>query len=304
MAPARAHDAISKIAPLLFVASSACFGCMAFAAKLAAARLPGSQVALIRFAISLLPILFWPPFRRAALTFNRLDLLFYRGFFGGTAVLLYFMAIQHIAVGLATLLNYTSPIFAGLFAAAFIGEPIRARVIGPLAVASAGVFLVVRAGEASAAVPGLTWWHLAGLCSAMLSGAAVTAIRGARRSEGSWSIFASFSLFGLLATAPLGIWQWKNPTPHEWLELVVMALLSIAAQLLMTYAYRWVETVIAGVISQFAVVIAMSLGWFFLSERITPLGLLGSALTITGVVLVMLVGSRPQPTAFDTPPEP
>src|ERR1041384_6132194 len=36
---------------------------------------------------------------RRALTWQRRDLLFYRGFFGGVAVLLYFLAIDHIPVG-------------------------------------------------------------------------------------------------------------------------------------------------------------------------------------------------------------
>ena len=101
------------------------FGVMAFTAKLASARLGGAQVAMIRFVVSLIPVFAVPRYRRAALTFTRVDLLFYRGFFGGLAVLCYFLAIEHIAVGVATLLNYTAPIFSGLFAALIIGDPLE-----------------------------------------------------------------------------------------------------------------------------------------------------------------------------------
>ena len=38
--------------------------------------------------------------------------LLYRGVFGGVAVLLYFLAIEHMPVGMATLLNYSSPIWS------------------------------------------------------------------------------------------------------------------------------------------------------------------------------------------------
>jgi drug/metabolite transporter (DMT)-like permease len=283
----------------MLVGSSTFFGLMAFFAKLASVRLGGAQVAAVRFMISLSPALFITSFRHAALTFKRIDLLFYRGFFGGLAVLLYFIAIEKIPVGTATLLNYTAPIFSGVFATLFIGEPIRPRIIIPLAIAFSGVFLVVRSHAAPGEVTGFGGAELLGLCSAVLSGAAVTAIRMARRTEGSWSIFASFSLFGLLATLPFALMNWKWPTAGEWFLLTLVGVTSIIAQLLMTSAYRWVETVTAGVVAQFAVIVSMLLGALWLGERPTSQSLLGSALTIGGVVAVMVISSRPRPSAFD-----
>jgi drug/metabolite transporter (DMT)-like permease len=142
-------------------------------------------------------------------------------------------------------------------------------------------------------------WELLGLASAVLSGAAVTAIRMARRTESSWSIFASFSFFGLLATLPVAIPTWQHPTPREWFYLTAVGVISIGAQLLLTSALRWIETVVAGVIAQFAVVVSMILGTILLEEHLSALALAGSALTIIGVVTVMAVTSRPQPSAFD-----
>lgn len=275
----------------LLLVSATLFGLMAFTAKLASQNISGAQVAMIRFLISLAPIAISPSFRRAAFTFHRIDILFYRGFFGGLAVLLYFLAIAHIPVGVATLLNYTSPVFAGMFAALFIGERVRGIVIAPFVLALTGVVLVVHSHATPDEVLGFGRWELAGLCSAVLSGAAVTAIRFARRTEGSWSIFASLSLFGLLATAPFAIPAWKNPTPREWMILLAMGILSIGAQLLMTHAYRWVETLVAGVISQFGVVVSMILGALFLAERITLATALGTGLTIGGVVLVIALAA-------------
>ena len=56
---------------------------------------------------------------------------------------------------------------------------------------------------------------MVGLCSGILSGAAVTAIRVARRTEGNWAIFASFFVVGVLASAPFALWQWKTPNARE-----------------------------------------------------------------------------------------
>jgi drug/metabolite transporter (DMT)-like permease len=276
---------------LLMAGSALLFGAMAFAAKLASARLSGSQVAMIRFATGLSPALLIPRYRRSAFTFQRLDLLFYRGFFGGLAVLCYFIAIEHINVGVATLLNYTAPLFSGIFSIVFLREHISAKVLIPMPVALTGIFLVVHAHARPGDILGFGTWELVGLSSAVLSGAAVTAMRAARQGENSWAVYTSFCLLGTLLTAPFGIATWKNPAGDEWLSLAATSLFAIGAQLLLTFSLRWVDAMTVGVISQLAVVVAMLLGVTLLREHLTTLAVLGAALTIGGVVGVVYVTS-------------
>ncbi len=268
------------------VVAATMFGAMAFAAKIASARLSGPEVAMIRMAVGLAPCAIIPRYRRAALQFHRLDLLFYRGFFGGLAVMLYFLAIEHTTAGIATLLNYTAPIWSGLFSMLFIGERISARVLLPLPVALIGIFLVVHGGPF-----GFGRWEIVGLSSAVVSGAAVTAMRAARRAENSWSVYASFCFLGMLVNAPLALRSWKTPIGNEWFALATTSLFAMGAQLLLTFSLRWVDAMTVGVISQLAVLISMSLGATFLHERITGMAALGSALTIAGVVGVTYVTS-------------
>ncbi|GAC1397560.1 MAG: hypothetical protein NVSMB68_13770 [Thermoanaerobaculia bacterium] len=163
------------------VAAATMFGCMAFAAKIASARLSGPEVAMVRFAVGLLPVALVGRYRRAAARFQRIDLLLYRGFFGGIAVLLYFLAIEHTTAGVATLLNYTVPVWSGLFSVLFIGENISARVLIPMPVALFGVFLVIRSHAAPGHVLGFGKWELVGAMSAVASGIAVAAMRAARQ---------------------------------------------------------------------------------------------------------------------------
>lgn len=278
-------------------ASATMFGGMAFAAKVASARLSGPEVAMLRMALGLLPCLLVPRYRRSALRFNRIDLLLYRGFFGGLAVLLYFIAIQHIDVGVATLLNYTAPIWSGMFSMLFIGEHFSARVLIPLPIALAGIFLVVHAHAEPGDVLGFGRWEIIGALSAVASGVAVTSIRAARRSENSWSVYASFCLIGTLVCMPQGIAQWKTPQGAEWLSLGATALLAIGAQLTMTFSLRWVDAMTVGVISQLAVLVSMALGILFIGDRITLAAAIGSALCIGGVAGVTYVNSLSHPAA-------
>lgn len=284
------------------MASAVLFGLMSFIAKLASEGVGGAQMAMIRFAICLLPVVLVPRWRRAAMKWQRTDLLIYRGVFGGLAVLCFFVAIEHIPVGTATLLNYTSPVFAALFAALFAGERATMRVLLPLAVAMCGVALVVSSGGTSTAEAflGFGWWEAAGLGSGILSGAALVAIRMARRTEGSWPVFVSFSLFGFLSTLPFGVHEWVWPSAREWGLLVAVGVVSIAAQLAMTHGYRWVDNVTAGVIAQLAVVIATALGVTLLSDPFPLQAAVGTLLAIIGVIAVLALRSdSPVPTPQD-----
>jgi drug/metabolite transporter (DMT)-like permease len=270
----------------MMLAAATMFGLMAFSAKIASRRLAGPEVAIFRMAVGLLPCLLVPRYRRAAMHFQRVDLILYRGIFGGIAVMLYFLAIEHTTAGLATLLNYTAPIWSGLFSALFIGERVSMKVLVPLPFALVGIYFVVHGGPL-----GFGRWEIAGLLSAVASGAAVTAMRAARRAENSWSVYASFCFFGLLVNAPLALRDWKMPLGVDWIALAGTAAFAMGAQLLLTFSLRWVDAMTVGVISQLAVLIAMALGALFLEERITPMAAVGSALTIAGVVGVTYVTS-------------
>ena len=280
------------------VGSAVLFGFMAFEAKLASARLSGSQVAMIRFATGLTPALLIPRYRRSAFTFQRWDLLLYRGLFGGLAVLCYFVAIEHINVGVATLLNYTAPLFSGIFSIFFLHERISPKVLIPMPVALTGVFLVVHANARPGDILGFGVWELVGLSSAVLSGAAVTAMRAARRGENSWAVYTSFCLLGTLLTAPFALATWKNPSTDEWISLAGTSLFAIGAQLLLTFSLRWVDAMTVGVISQLAVVVATILGVTVLHERLSTMAILGAAITIGGVVGVVYVTSLAKRTVI------
>jgi drug/metabolite transporter (DMT)-like permease len=62
----------------------------------------------------------------------------------------------------------------------------------------------------------------------------------------------------------------------------------------MTWAYRWVTNLQAGVISQLTVVISMLLGVVFLGDRLTPVQVLGGALALGGVIGVAWTQSTPR----------
>jgi drug/metabolite transporter (DMT)-like permease len=267
-------------ATVALITAALVFGAMALATKVAAARLPGPQIALVRFLIGLLACAVART-RVPMRAHNKLGLVM-RGAFGGAAVLCFFLGIAHLPVGIATLLNYTAPVFTAIFAALFLGERITGPTLGALAVTTVGVAMVM-VGTAPAGSFVLGRWQLVGVLSAVLSGAAVATIREVRKTDGSWEIFAAFCVAGAAISVVPAVKDWVAPTPREWLILAVVGLTSVVGQLLMTYALRYVRAAVSGVIAQLVPVTSLALGWAVLGDRIGGLALAGAAITLVGV---------------------
>jgi drug/metabolite transporter (DMT)-like permease len=282
-------------AALTALASSTLFAAMAMTARLLSRTIPGHQVAVVRFVTGVVVILLACVILRLDLRPKRWGWLISRGLFGGAAVLLYFQCIEKIGVGMATLLNYTAPVWSLTFAWFFLHERPRKHAGVALALTLVGVALVT---SARAHAFRLGVWEMAGVLSAIFSGMAITSIRatrmqdpGGRPSESSWTVFASFTLFGSLTTLPTvlpPIGGWVAPTLREWFLLIGCSLLSVVAQLLMTSSLGRLTAVGLGIIQQAAVVLTLLGGWLFFHESISVLGAIGSLLTIGGVLWSVL----------------
>ena len=174
-------------------------------------------------------------------------------------MLCYFLAIEHLTVGTATLLNYTAPVFTALWAWLFLHERIALGTFGALALTTAGVAVVIVANAPPGGVA-LGPWQIVGISSAVLSGAAVATIREVRKTDGSWEIFAAFCVAGALFTGVPAVRHWIAPTSAEWAMMVGVGVTSVVAQLMMTHALRYLPAAVAGVLFQLTPVSTMVLG--------------------------------------------
>ena len=282
-APATARAATARGVTFL-VLSAVLFGGMAFLTKIAGARLPGAEIAAVRFTLGLVLTLALAAAGVVTVEAPRrhLPLLLVRGFAGGTAVILFFIAIAHGNVGTATLLNFTSPVFTALFAWMVLRERLSGWVVSAFVLTAAGVALVWRGAHQGPM--SLLGWQSLGLLSAVLSGVAVTAIRGLRRREAvsAWTVFLFFNAAGLACSAPVAAVGFVWPAPREWGLILALSALSIAGQVLFTAALAWVQAAVSGVIQQVTVVVAFALGCAVLHEPLGGWQVVGAALAMAG----------------------
>jgi len=296
----------STRAALALCLSSLLCAVMAIAAKLVAPRIPGPQTALVRFTLGIAVTALAFATGWAVIRPRRWGWLLARGFFGGVAVICYFACIERVPVGVATLLNQTQPIYTMLFSWALLAERPRRTALGALALALAGVTVIVNAGlrgQVAPAVLGVAGarGEIMGVLSAITSGVAVTSIRAARREradgtpvETAWSVFFSFSLVGALVTLPAVLppfGRFVPPTASEWTVLAAIGLVSACAQVIMSASLRHLTGVQSGIIAQLTVPITVLLGIAFLGEHLSSKFLLGGTLTVGGVLLAILTAA-------------
>jgi drug/metabolite transporter (DMT)-like permease len=297
-------------ASLLALSSSVFFAAMAMVARLLSPVIPGPQIAMVRFATGVLVVLVLLVLLGVRLRPQRWGWLVSRGVFGGTAVVLYFIAIEKIGVGIATLLNNTSPVWSMIFAWLLLRERPHRQAYAALATTLLGVAWVASGQSHGWRLGG---WELLAILSAVLSGMAITSIRATRMAgtdgspgERSWTVFASFTTLGLVATLPAALppfGTWVTPGVREWLLLGLCGLLSVGAQILMTSALGRLTAVGLGIVQQATVVLSLAGGIIFFGEPLSLRGVLGSAITIGGVLWSVLAARAPDLTRSCAQPQ-
>lgn len=277
----------------LLALSAIFFGAMAVAARGASAELGAAQIVVVRFLLGLLGVGVVVSLRPSAFKATRPGLLLLRGLLGGGAVLGYFMAIERLSAGLGTLLNYTFPLWAAAFAALFLREAVTLRLLAGFALATTGLIVVLGPEEIRSAVGGLgdprvRLGLLAGIGSSILGGGAVVTIRALRRTDSALAVFAAFCGFGLLVVLPGAIADWRPISARGAALLLLVGGLSFIAQMLFTYALKFVPAGAGSLTAQLTVVASYGFAAITLGEPITWQAGLGAAIVLSGVVLASM----------------
>ena len=223
-------------------------------------------------------------------------LLFWRAVFGGSAVLCYFAAIQLLGAAKGTLLNYTHSVFANLFAFLFLAHRPPKAYWPCLALALAGLWLVI-----NPTFDGFSWPEAMGLFSGMLGGAAILTVKELRKTDHALTIFSAQTLGGLLFILPAlalesrqGLWQMEGARLESagWIALGMLALLSMVGQLFFTHGYRHTTVALGTVMSLITPLLATVCGWAFLGEYLGKNVIIGGFLIISGTLMTGIVENR------------
>ena len=111
------------------VKASFAFSLMALGVKLVSRTLPSLEAVFFRSLIGTIMIVAVMKAKGVSLWGRKKGLMILRGLSGFVALSLHFYTIEHLPLGTAVMLNYTSPIFVAVFAVLFLKE----RILGHFA---------------------------------------------------------------------------------------------------------------------------------------------------------------------------
>jgi len=272
---------------MLILASAVAFCVMSTLVRYASDIDP-YKTTLFRFVIGLGMLGTAALFGKIKLQFTHGPLLFLRGLFGGTAILIFFWSIPKLGVGKATVLAYTFPIFGSLFSAIFLKERIGVTQIAAMLVAFAGIGLLASGNGRSDALWGLPGRNeLLTLGGAMLGGIALVLVKKLHDTDSSYAIFFAQCVIGLWIVAiPANI----VPCSIGWtggLLLVAIGIASAVGQLLATEGYRHISVTTGSLVGMLVPVLNYAAGVVLFREPLSPRSVLGSV-AVFGASIVAL----------------
>ncbi|HEX5581411.1 MAG TPA: EamA family transporter [Gemmatimonadaceae bacterium] len=201
----------------------------------------------------------------------------------------YMLAVERGGAALAAVLLYTAPAWVALLARIFLGERLGARKLVALAATLAGVVLVATAGGGALRVDtaGIVWGLVAGWSYA-------TYYLFGRR------YFARYDAAGVLALAlPVGALgllpfvDFAAKSTAAWGALLFLAVVpTYAAYLLYAAGLRRVEATRAATVATIEPVVAAVAAYVAFGERLSPMGYVGAAVVLGGVLLVVSERTR------------
>jgi drug/metabolite transporter (DMT)-like permease len=211
----------------------------------------------------------------------------------------YFLAIHRLAIGIALLIQYLAPLGIGLWARFVFHEPVRRRIWIALALALAGLGLIVdvrhgtklsTAGIAFALVAAVTYALYILLAEHGLGGRDAVSLLGWGFGFGTlfWAVVAPWwsfpahrvgadvSLLGHLSHHHLPVWALMT-----W--MVILG--TIIPFFLLVSALRHLPATRVAIIAMLEPVVATAVAWAWLGESLGAMQLAGAAVVLAAIAL-------------------
>lgn len=214
-------------------------------------------------------------------------MLFLRGFFGTTALFLFFTTLQNIPLASAMTIQYLSPIFTSVIAIFLLGENVRSRQWLFYAIAFSGVLLIEEFDPQTSLL-----FLTLGVISAFCSGMAYNLVRSMRGKEHPLTVVLHFQLTGAIAGSIALLFTWRTPEGWDWMYLFLIAVFSQLGQIFLTSALQKESVAGVAIVNYTGLIYALFVGSFWFGETQTPGSFAGMLLVVLGVLLSVIYSKR------------
>lgn len=207
------------------------------------------------------------------------QLLIARGVVGSIGLIAFFYTLQAIPLASAVTINYLAPIFTSILGIFIVKEKVAVRQFIYFGISFLGV-LVIQGFDPRISMVDLS----IGLIASLAMGLAYNIIRKLKNSEHPLVIMIYFPMITIPFASLFTYWVWVMPLGYDWLFLLLVGILTQAAQYFMTIAYQNAEVAKISSLSYVGIIYALGFGFFIFGETYDPVVYIGMALVLIGVV--------------------
>jgi drug/metabolite transporter (DMT)-like permease len=231
-------------------------------------------------------------------------MLFWAGVFFAGDLALWHWSLLLTSIAASTLEANCAPMLVTLFSWALWGERPQLGFLGAIALAFAGMLLILvpKLGGGSHALLG----DALGLGTACFYAAYILAVARLRTRHGTGTVMFATTLVFTLLLLPLALPQRFLPlTAHGWWLLIGCALSAqVLGQSLIAYALAHLPATFSAVGLYVQVIAAAVYAWLLLAERLAPVQIAGGVVVLAAIALARRARRAPPPAAALASQEP
>jgi drug/metabolite transporter (DMT)-like permease len=259
-------------------------------------HIPAIEAIFFRSLISLVISYYFLKKQKVPVMGKNRKWLFLRGLTGGVALVMYFTTLQNMPLASAQTIQYLSPVFTAFFGVLIVKEKVSGWQMLFLLLSLSGVFLIE--GFDTRVSP---FYTALGVGAGIFAGLAYTCIRKINTAEHPLVIIFYFPL---VVTPVAAVWsavEWVQPQGWDWLLLLLIGILTQAAQYCMTRAYQLETLAKVAPLNYIGIIYALSFGYLFFGETFNLWSLAGMGLVLLGVILNIRFKQEKVHTEKETP---
>lgn len=281
--PTHQHHPLQAIAFML--TGMACFSTMNIVIRMVSADMHFTQMVFLRNVFALAAIVAWCAIKtrgRPTFATSRLKSHFWRASIGVVSMEMWFYSITTMPVTLATAISFITPIFSTLFAMLFLGEKTGPRRMAAIGTGFIGMLIILRPDHAGLVHAGV--WVV--LASALLMAVVGVMVKSLTRTETPETIVFYMALFMVPWSLPPALMHWESVSLHALGLVVLVAVVSTAAHLLLTRAMQKADMAVLMPFDFTRLVFTAALAYVFFGETLDRYTVLGAAIITASSVYI------------------
>ena len=217
---------------------------------------------------------------------NNKKLLILRGLLGTIALLCIFYAIKNMPLSISTVIQYTYPIFIGIFAGIFINEKFNRNIFMALIFGWLGILIILNPYQISESITEINQLAIIiALIGSISTALAYIAVKKLSENEDVFIIIKYFPLVSVITLTPVVFNVWVTPQIQDMIWIIGIGIFTQLGQTFLTMGLKKLKASQAASINYLQVLFGSIWGIFIFNETINANFIVGSVFVLLGTII-------------------